>query len=371
MNRRSFLYKSLAGGGIAALGVANVAVFRGARTKRNQPAFPKNEDVCTIAFSLHGNRLAVASANDRLSIWDPVTGQRVSFGPASHGGKVASMSFYKDDSWLASLSQGRFLKITKPVDEKAASFVEFESDPTTVAFSPSYDKGITPSPCVAAVGLADHSIRIARYDERERISLRMAFPSQKEREDPRIVKILAPFREKKALKGHADRITGLAFSVDGSLLASASADKTVRIWSTNSWGANVLTGSNSPINCVSFSQDGRRLAGGCADGSIVVWDLVKGTRLGIVRGHSDSVLSAVFLRDTNWLATTSADRATIIWSVQDNLREGLRLPENPGKYPSIDISADGQYLASSWGKEVRFWKTSDLESDARRNLGDA
>jgi WD40 repeat protein len=71
-------------------------------------------------------------------------------------------------------------------------------------------------------------------------------------------------REVKTLRGHRDRVHGVAFSPDGTLLASAGDDKTVRVW-------NVATGKEvmAPLRhrphgpAVAFDPDGRRVATGC------------------------------------------------------------------------------------------------------------
>jgi WD40 repeat protein len=75
------------------------------------------------------------------------------------------------------------------------------------------------------------------------------------------------------LRGHDGAVRGLAFNADGSLLASAGVDGTVRVWRMRD-GAPVATlrGHQGPANAVDFAADGRLMSTG-DDGTVRVWDV--------------------------------------------------------------------------------------------------
>ena len=79
----------------------------------------------------------------------------------------------------------------------------------------------------------------------------------------------------------------MAFSPDGKRLASASLDKTVKVWDATT-GQEILTlkGHTGGVLGVAFSPDGNRLASGGWDGTVKVWDAATGQEIRTLKGHT-------------------------------------------------------------------------------------
>jgi hypothetical protein len=82
------------------------------------------------------------------------------------------------------------------------------------------------------------------------------------------------------LRGHTDTVYSVSYSPDGTRLASASQDKTVKVWDSRS-GAELLTlrGYPQPVTSICYSPDGSRLASASFDGTVKVWDSRSGRLL--------------------------------------------------------------------------------------------
>ncbi|MEH2168334.1 MAG: ribosome assembly protein 4, partial [Nostoc sp.] len=83
--------------------------------------------------------------------------------------------------------------------------------------------------------------------------------------------------EVNTLEGHNSPVNSVTYSPNGQQLASASADKTIKIWDVSSGKLlKTLTGHSSPVNSVTYSPNGQQLASASADKTIKIWDVSSG-----------------------------------------------------------------------------------------------
>ena len=121
-------------------------------------------------------------------------------------------------------------------------------------------------------------------------------------------------QQRATLTGHAGAVDAVAIAPDGTWLASASCDGTVRIWdpATGQQRAT-LTGHTGAVTAVAIAPDGTWLATGSDDGTVRIWDPATGQQRATLTGHTGRWTAVAIAPDGTWLATGSDDGTVRIW----------------------------------------------------------
>ncbi len=148
------------------------------------------------------------------------------------------------------------------------------------------------------------------------------------------------------LRGHENRLTGLAFSPDSQRLTTVSADYTARVWSLQGIVEGelhrkdpvVLYGHSDIVEFVAFDSSGSRLVTGSFDHTARIYDLDEPKDPIVLRGHTDQVRFVAFTRDGRGVITASFDGTARLWSLdQSNAKQ---LMHQLDKATSACLTAD-------------------------------
>lgn len=184
---------------------------------------------------------------------------------------------------------------------------------------------------------------------------------------------LATARPAKTLTSVLGAVNDLRFSPDGKLLAVAggqpSARGDLRLFQTSDWklAAN-LGGHLDVVSCVAFTADGKSLASASYDKTVRVWDLASQKPRLTLTGHSDFVYSVAFGPEGKWLVSASKDRSVkLVDAVTGQSR--FTFSGMNEDVLAVAVSADGKQVVSSGFESGLHWWDSATGQRIRLQSG--
>jgi WD40 repeat protein/serine/threonine protein kinase len=320
------------------------------------------DGVLDVAFSPDGRRIASASSDQTVKVWDLGSGQETRT-LKGHSGRVTSVAFSPEGRRIASASDDHTVKVWDAGSgELVLTLSGHSGHVTSVAFSPPDGRRI-------ASASWDDTVRIWDADSgRETLKLEgpssgvndVAFSPDGHRvasaSGDKTVKVWDAVTRQQVLtlKGHTAAVNDVAFSPRGRRIASASGDQTVKVWDAASGElALTLNGHGGSVMSVAFSPDGGRIASASSDETVKIWDAVTGHEMHTLRGHIGHVTGVAFSLDGCRIGSASADHTVKVWDAGPS-QETLR--GHTGFITCVAFSPDGHRIASaSWDETVKVW----------------
>ncbi|MBW4695482.1 MAG: hypothetical protein KME27_27350 [Lyngbya sp. HA4199-MV5] len=340
----------------------------------------------SVAFS-PDKRLLASSANGTIHLWDIRTGDCVKT-LKGYTSRVFSLAFDPTGTYLASGNEDPQVRIWHVATGALTAVLTGHTDEVhSVAFSPdgrllasgSYDRTIKlwdMSGLEGAEGRRQKAEGAGAATQNPRLSsiaAHLRSSSQRASATPHSSlltphsSLLTPHSSLLTLTGHADWVWSIAFSPDGSTLASSSSDRTIKLWDMQTQQCyKTLAGHAEAVRSIAFAVTptnglhGACLVSGSDDHTVRLWN-DNGDCLRVLQGHTSWISAVAFSPDGNLLASGSEDQSVRLWDARTNQCLRLLQGYNSGVW-SIAFNPNGRTLVSGGqDRVVRVWNLSQCK----------
>ncbi len=271
-----------------------------------------------VAFSPDGTHCATAGDSSEIKLWDTRTGSLINT-LCGHAATVWSVAFSPDGTRLVSASADRTVKIWNVHGDNDLTLGGHSEHVHCIAFS---SDGRQLASGAEAVILRDAETGVVKF----------------------------------RLKGHKASVAELSFSPNGTRLASASDDNTVRLWNTETGEeVAVLKGHTGSVTGVAYSPDGNRLVSSSRDGTIKLWDAHAYMETATLTGNQGTVYDVAFSPDGSCFASAGYDNTVKLWNAETG-SEIRAFTGHTGLVRTVAFDHTGKRLVSGgYDTKIRVW----------------
>jgi WD40 repeat protein len=318
--------------------------------------------VRSVIYSPDGQRIATAGADRAVKVWDAAT-ERELFTLRGHAGPVNGVAFSPDGSRLVSVGPERIRiwNATGPPGRLEIRLGLARRGP--VAISPDGNRlaGIAETGIPTVWNFTGQTCADLLEDIGQTTCLAFSpdGTTLASGGTDRMVRIwdAGAGRLKRALAGHSSAIAALCISGDGAQIASADDEGTVKVWDLAAGNEiRCVERTEHGIAVLAFRPDGLGLALGGKAGFLELWDFDAASRLRVLAGHADAVADVGFSPNGRHLASASQDGTVKLWDA--GTRQELQVLRGSEEgVAAIAFTPDGSRIASAYDDgAIHIWE---------------
>lgn len=332
---------------IVAFGGVNGDLFVGPieDASKIELAYAHEQHISNVAWRPDGARLATSSLDGKVIVWELAPLRNVA---ALEFGKITyAVAWSPDGKLLAVAVEGDGVHVFDAATRKRqAHLTEHVAGQAALAFSPRGDYLAVS----AHLGADDYRIHLWNTSDWQTESPDTGRPE----------------------RGHTQQINHIAWSKSGQQFATASFDRTVKLWSIHEpEPIHTFDDHTAQVTSVMFTRDDRELVSVGWDYSFRRFNIAAKRQTYIGRGHTNRAAWCDLNPHGDLLASVGADGVVRLWDLQDpapaviERRHSQKTTDDPNAM--VSWRRDGRRLAASINGETWEWKASELEPATKQS----
>lgn len=298
-------------------------------------------DVYMTAVCAHPtkeNIFATGSSDCNIYIWDTNRPRPIATFERRHNRPINCLDWSPDGKWIASCAEEPAVLLWNAETYNFACVATQHLHPVNaVAFNPRASSPLLASACDG------FDVRIWNY---------------KTKQPHRMESLEGTGEDPSTLKGHDSTVKGLSWHPKGTILASASRDRTAKLWDTaKGTCVKTLRGHKDWLNSVCFSPDGQRAVTGAWDYHVKHWNL----RLAedeinppALQAHDGPVSAVRYINNGQHFISSGGDGKLVVWDASSGSII-TQLTGHNQRINALTVLADGSVVSVSDDRSIRHW----------------